>query len=151
MHRFIVALALVGATAALAQDGLATLRRGTPLYAVAPPPPIPSVINSDIRQVRAWPEQPPLIPHQIYNYQIDLNVNKCLTCHSRVAIEFSEAPMVSITHLMNRDGQALAVVTPRRFFRTRCHVPQHDGQPIVGNGFKDVDTVIRQSLTSGTP
>jgi cytochrome c-type protein NapB len=152
MRRILTAAALLAATAALAQDGgLVTLRQGTPIDAEASPPPIPSVVNSDIRQMRSWPEQPPVIPHQIDNYQIDLNVNKCLTCHSRTAVEVSQAPMVSITHFMNREGQVLAAVTPRRFFCTQCHVPQMDVQPPVGNGFEDVDAVIHMSPTSGTP
>jgi len=130
------------ASAALAQGTIATLRQGEPLDQNAAPPPMPSVVNSDIRQVRNWPEQPPLIPHQIDNYQIDLNVNKCLTCHSRTAVAVSQAPMVSVTHFQNREGQVLAAVTPRRFFCTECHVPQADVQPIVGNDFRDVDTLL---------
>ena len=152
MQRILALVALLAATAALAQDGgLVTLRQGTPLDQETTPPPIPSVVNSDIRQVRNWPEQPPVIPHQIDNYQIDLNVNKCLTCHSRTAVAVSQAPMVSITHFQNREGQALAAVTPRRFFCTQCHVPQMDVQPVVGNTFEDVDTVIHMNPTSGTP
>jgi nitrate reductase (cytochrome), electron transfer subunit len=152
MRRTILAAAFLAATAALAQDGgFATLRQGTPLDMTKPPPPIPSVVNSDVRQARNWPEQPPVIPHQIDNYQVDLNVNKCLTCHSRTAVEVSQAPMVSVTHFMNRDGQVLAAITPRRFFCTQCHVPQMDVQPVVGNTFEDVDTVIQASPTSGIP
>ena len=59
--------------------------------------------------------------------------------------------MVSVTHFMNREGQVLAAVTPRRFFCTQCHVPQADVQPPVGNDFEDVDTVIHANPTSGTP
>jgi len=151
MRRTLALVALLAATAAFAQDGLVTLRQGTPLDQQTTPPPIPSVVNSDIRQVRNWPEQPPVIPHQIDNYQIDLNVNKCLTCHSRTAVAVSQAPMVSITHFQNREGQALAAVTPRRFFCTQCHVPQMDVQPVVGNTFEDVDTVIHMNPASGTP
>ena len=139
----VTAALLVAAGAALAQGTIATMRQGTPLDQQTTPPPIPSVVNSDIRQVRNWPEQPPVIPHQIDNYQIDLNVNKCLTCHSRTAVAVSQAPMVSVTHFMNREGQVLAAVTPRRFFCTQCHVPQADVQPPVGNTFEDVDTVIQ--------
>ena len=36
---------------------------------------------------RNYPEQPPLIPHPIESYQVDLNVNKCMTCHARTRIE----------------------------------------------------------------
>ena len=148
MRKLIFAAALLAATGALAQDpGLGTLREGVPLDQDAAPPPVPSVVNSDIREVRNWPEQPPVIPHQIDNYQIDLNVNKCLTCHSRTAVAVSQAPMVSITHFMTRDGQVLAAVTPRRFFCTQCHVPQMDVEPVVGNTFEDVDTVIHLTPT----
>ncbi len=133
---------LIAAGAALAQGTIATMRQGVPLDESADPWPMPAVVNSDIRQVRNWPEQPPLIPHQIDNYQIDLNVNRCLTCHSRTAVATSQAPMVSVTHFQNRDGQVLAAVTPRRFFCTQCHVVQTDIQPIVGNDFKDVDTLL---------
>ena len=143
MKQIVLAALLLAAGAALAQDGdhvsnggLVTLRDGRPLDAGAMPPPIPSVVNSDIRQVRNWPEQPPVIPHQIDNYQIDLNVNKCLTCHSRTAVAVSQAPMVSITHFQNREGQVLAAVTPRRFFCTQCHVPQTDARPLVDNTFQ---------------
>ncbi|MBP7001990.1 nitrate reductase cytochrome c-type subunit [Amaricoccus sp.] len=151
MRTLLLAALAVAATAALAQDGLVTLRGSTPLDRNATPPPIPSVVNSDIRQVRNWPEQPPVIPHQIDNYQIDLNVNKCLTCHSRTAVAVSQAPMVSITHFTNREGQVLAAVTPRRFFCTQCHVPQMDVEPPIANTFEDMDTVIHLSPTSGTP
>lgn len=148
MRKLVLAAALLAATAALAQDpGLVTLREGVPLDQDSPPPPVAQVVNSDVRQVRNWPEQPPVIPHQIDNYQIDLNVNKCLTCHSRTAVAVSQAPMVSITHFMTRDGQVLAAVTPRRFFCTQCHVPQMDVEPVVGNTFEDVDTVIHLTPT----
>ena len=30
---------------------------------------------------RNYPDQPPLIPHAIEGYALDLNANKCLTCH----------------------------------------------------------------------
>ncbi len=80
------------------------------------PPVMPKVSNTDLRQVRSYPEQPPIIPHSIRGYQIDLNSNKCLTCHSRRAIEQSRAPLISVTHFMDRDGQTRTSVSPRRFF-----------------------------------
>ena len=39
---------------------------------------------------------------------------------------------------MDRDGQMLADVSPRRYFCTACHVPQADAQPLVDNTFKDM-------------
>ncbi|MCX2722303.1 nitrate reductase cytochrome c-type subunit [Roseibium salinum] len=135
------AASLVAATA-FAQENVSTLRPTTPLAENDTPAPMAKPVNSDLRQVRNYPEQPPLIPHSIDNYQIDMNVNKCLTCHSRTAIEISQAPMVSITHFMNRENQFLASVTPRRYFCTQCHVPQTDARPLVENDFVDVDAVL---------
>ena len=76
------------------------------------------------------------IPHSIDGYQIDINGNKCLSCHARARTGESQAPMVSITHFMDRDGQFLASVSPRRFFCTACHVPQHEVKPPVEQRFR---------------
>ena len=121
---------------------VATLRGGTPLAENAKPPRIAPVSNTDLKQVRNYPEQPPVIPHKIEKYQIHLRANMCLTCHSRTAVEISQAPMVSITHFMNRDNQFLASVTPRRYFCNQCHVPQANARELVENGFVDVDSVV---------
>lgn len=136
------------ASLALAENQLSSLRPDIPVDEEGTSTPIPEVINSDIRQVRNYPDQPPLIPHKIDNYQIDLNANKCLTCHSRTAVETSQAPMISVTHFMDRDGQTLATVSPRRYFCTQCHVVQHDIKPLVVNDFLDVDSVLSQGQGS---
>ncbi|MBT3288836.1 MAG: hypothetical protein HN380_15920, partial [Victivallales bacterium] len=47
----------------------------------------------------------------------------------------SQAPMVSVTHFMDRDGQVLSSVTPRRYFCNQCHVPQLEVKPLVANDF----------------
>ena len=98
--------------------------------------------NTDIREIRNYPEQPPVIPHTIEAYQLDANVNQCLSCHARSRTGASQAPMVSITHFMDRDGQFLASVSPRRYFCIQCHVPQHPVTPPVANRFVDVDTLL---------
>ena len=103
------------------------------------------VKNEDLRTVRNYPEQPPLIPHKIEGYQIDGRHNTCMTCHSRAAVGVSQAPMVSITHFMNREGQFLASVSPRRYFCNQCHVPQRNVSQQVENTFVDVDTVLGTS------
>jgi nitrate reductase (cytochrome), electron transfer subunit len=46
--------------------------------------------------------------------------------------------MISVTHFMDRDGQVLADVTPRRYFCTACHVQQTDARPLVPNSFTDM-------------
>ncbi len=140
-YAFIIALT-AAAAAAWAAEPIATLRGSTPLVEQGAAPAMAKVSNEDLRQSRNYPEQPPTIPHHIRGYQIDLNANKCLSCHSRRATADSNAPMVSITHFMNRDGQFLASVSPRRYFCTQCHVTQQVTRPLVGNAFVDIDSVL---------
>jgi len=145
-HRhFTIAIALAATlitlSTALAAE-LTGLRGAVSIEEEIAPPPIANEINDDQRQARNYPEQPPVIPHQTRDYQITLNANKCLTCHSRQFTAQSQAPMISITHFMDRDGQFLASVTPRRYFCTQCHVTQTDAEPLVENDFKDIDSII---------
>jgi cytochrome c-type protein NapB len=103
-----------------------------------PAPPLARPIVDDKRLMRNYPEQPPIIPHSIENYQLTLKTNRCLDCHRRQFTEGSGAPMISVTHFMDRDGQVLADVTPRRYFCTACHVQQNDARPLVPSTFKDM-------------
>ncbi len=152
-RRFAVAIALaatlITVSTALAAE-LTGLRGAVPVDQEAAPPPIANEVNDDKRQGRNYPEQPPVIPHQTRDYQITLNANKCLTCHSRQFTEQSQAPMISITHFMDRDGQILASVTPRRYFCTQCHVSQADTPPLVENTFRDIDTLIGAEQGEGS-
>lgn len=109
-------------------------------------PVIPGEVKSMPRPTRNYPEQPPVIPHNIRDYQIDKNFNKCLTCHSRNVTEMSGAPMVSVTHYRDRDGQVLAAVSPRRYFCLQCHVPQQNITPIKSNTFKGIDEVLQEVI-----
>jgi cytochrome c-type protein NapB len=103
-----------------------------------PAPALARPIVDDKRLMRNYPEQPPIIPHSIENYQLTLKTNRCLDCHRRQFTEGSGAPMISVTHFMDRNGQVLADVTPRRYFCTACHVQQTDAQPLVPSTFKDM-------------
>jgi cytochrome c-type protein NapB len=100
--------------------------------------PIPKWVVDDVRKMRAYPEQPPVIPHSIEGYQLSVNANRCLSCHKREFTAGSGAPMISVTHYMTREGQMLADVSPRRYFCTACHVPQADTPPLVRNTFTDM-------------
>jgi cytochrome c-type protein NapB len=144
------ALAL-GAGGLLAQTPQAQsgLRGSTPLDAEGAAPRMMPMRNTTEKEVRNYPEQPPLIPHSIEGYQVDLNGNKCLSCHARARTSESQAPMLSITHFMDRDGQFLASVSPRRFFCTQCHVPQHQVKPPIENDFVDIDTLLSRAQPGG--
>lgn len=151
-----VALALgLSALAASAQpsgyDGVPLPLRGlTPVPDAAPAPFLPPTVNTTEKEVRNYPEQPPVIPHSIEGYQLDLNSNKCLSCHARSRTGESQAPMISITHFMDRDGQFLATVSPRRYFCTECHVPQTNIKPPVANNFIDIDSLIAHMNVRGS-
>lgn len=142
---FYLAFCLMGTgSAAVAGDTIATLR-GNAITDEAHPARMPTIENEDIKRARNYPMQPPTIPHKIDNYQVNLNVNKCLSCHSRRQTEESQAPMVSVTHYMDRDGNFLADVSPRRYFCNQCHVPQTTAKPLIENTFEDVTTSLRKA------
>ncbi|WP_414691397.1 nitrate reductase cytochrome c-type subunit [Noviherbaspirillum sp.] len=139
---------LVG-TAVDLQD---SMRGHTPLDQTTQPPPIANTDNSDIRRARNYAMQPPVIPHKIEGYQVDKNANKCMMCHARTRTQESQAPMVSVTHFMDRDSNFLAELSPRRYFCLQCHVPQADLKPLVENEFIDVDTILSKPVKSaGAP
>lgn len=128
----------------LRADELETLRYGEPIDQQATPEIIPKVINEDIRSKRNYPMQPPLIPHHIRGYQVNLQVNKCMSCHARKRVEESQAPMISVTHYMDRDGNFLAEISPRRYFCNQCHVTQTDSRVTVENEFMDMDELLNE-------
>src|SRR3569832_104957 len=144
-----LAIALVAASGPLLAQVSSGLRGATPLNVEGPAAPMPPVRNTAEKEVRNYPEQPPVIPHTIDGYQVDLNGNKCLSCHARARTAESQAPMVSITHFMDRDGQFLASVSPRRFFCTQCHVPQSVVTPPVSNDFIDIDAMLSRARPGG--
>lgn len=86
---------------------------------------------------RAYRQQPPLIPHKIDAYEIDLKVNQCMNCHDWPNNVDVGAPKISETHYFDRDGVALDHVAQTRWFCNQCHVPQADARPLIGNEFQN--------------
>lgn len=107
-------------------------------------PPLVNAENNDRKRVRSYAMQPPTIPHKTDNYQVDRFANKCMTCHARTRAGETQATPVSITHYVDRDGNFLADVSPRRYFCEQCHVVQMQAEPVVKNRFRDVDAIIRE-------
>ncbi|MCO4799234.1 MAG: nitrate reductase cytochrome c-type subunit [Colwelliaceae bacterium] len=126
-----------------AEKHVATLRGEVNIDTQVKPAAIPKVVNEDIKQTRNYPMQPPVIPHKTRNYEVNLNSNKCMSCHSRTRTEESQAPMVSVTHFMDRDGNFLAEISPRRYFCNQCHATQADTKPLVDNDFIDMHTLMK--------
>lgn len=90
---------------------------------------------------RDYIQQPPLIPHKITGYQINLKSNKCLSCHSWKNYREAGATKISQTHFEDRDKHVLANISPRRYFCTQCHVPQVGSAPIVENAFEPITAI----------
>ena len=146
MKRLALISVLVAAWAGVQAQGdgqtIANLRGASAIDAEPNAPRMAQVEDRDIKRRRNYPMQPPSIPHKIDGYQVDLNTNKCLSCHSRRRSEESQALMVSVTHYMDRDGNFLAEVSPRRYFCSQCHVVQTDAKPMVANTYEDVDAIL---------
>ncbi len=114
-----------------------------------PAPPMQRAITNDVRVTRNYPEQPPVIPHAIEGYALDLNANKCMSCHARKFTEQSQAPMVSVTHFQDREGNTLGALSPRRYVCLSCHVPQTEARPLVENRFTDMDVLSEREPVNG--
>lgn len=117
------------------QRGVQTLR-GTAALDETSAPPEPARIETGKRHERAYRQQPPLIPHAIEKYQINVKVNQCLRCHDWPYNVQENAPKVSETHYINRDGVALDRVSSNRWFCNQCHVPQAGVSALVPNTFQ---------------
>ncbi len=140
----VLAAAVLAAAIAVSQEPPRSSPRlvGTPdPMASAPVPPLARPVTDDRRQMRNYPEQPPVIPHAISGYELSLRANRCLECHRREFTAASGAPMISITHFMDRDYQVLSDVSPRRYFCLQCHVPQTDARPLVESDFTDMSDI----------
>ena len=123
------------AGALLAQDA-PRLRGPEPFTREAPAPPMQRAITNDVRVRRNYPDQPPVIPHNVRDYQITLNNNQCLTCHSRRFTEAVQAPMVSITHYVDREGQTVV-----QRVRVRAGV-RRDAKVEIVDGLQNGDRVV---------
>jgi cytochrome c-type protein NapB len=134
--------ALSAGAESVPEDQIATLRQA-PLNTQIKPARMQNVRNTDGILMRNYPTQPPVIPHKIDGYQVNLKVNRCMSCHARNRTEESQAPMVSVTHYMDRDNNSLLAVSPRRYFCRQCHVPQLDPKILVENDFMDMDRLIK--------
>ena len=140
--RLLAAAALVAALSSVVMaQTFSALRGPTPIDQEGPPPPMTPEQNSSVREPRNYPEQPPVIPHSTEGYEVSVNANKCLSCHARTRVRESQAPMISITHYQDRDGNFLGGIAPRRYACVACHVPQTTARPLVENRFTDVDAL----------
>ena len=149
---FCVLLATLAAAAPPAAGPVVDAMRGAvPIPDETAPPLLGNPENKDLRRTRAYTMQPPTIPHRTDGYQVDLDANRCLMCHSRARAEAARAIPIGVTHYMDRDGNVRADVSPRRYFCEQCHVVQMEMAPLVPNSFEDVDSVMTREAARATP
>ncbi|MCL1058194.1 nitrate reductase cytochrome c-type subunit [Shewanella gelidimarina] len=130
---------------AVSQDrgigGVESLRGNTELETTRTADPMKKVPRDQVDIESSYVFQPPLIPHHIRHYEISLNANKCLSCHSWNKAKQMGATKISVTHFVSRNDEVLADVSPRRYFCLQCHVTQADAKPLVGNSFERVKSL----------
>ncbi len=140
MRALATAFALFAADVSLAQSapeqGVTSLRGAD---AATETPVNPVYHQEEGRLERNYRLQPPLIPHTIDKYQIDLTANECLACHDWKRAADRGAPTLSMTHYVTRDSVQTDEVAPRRWFCNACHVPQANAPTLVDNLFKGSD------------
>lgn len=85
---------------------------------------------------RNYAQQPPLIPHEVEDYKISNNFNKCLQCHSWMDTEEGGPTKVSRTHFKDNNSTDDSNLSARRYYCKLCHVPQTDAKPLVENSYK---------------
>ena len=119
-------------------DGGLTTLRGS---AVATPDRVPVGLGMTKAQEtspfdRNFLDQPPMVPHRVDDYVVDLNKNRCMECHSVENHRKEKTTRVPTSHFVAGDGKTLASLASRRYFCLQCHVPQIDANPLVENTFR---------------
>jgi len=146
MKRPTLVVMVLGLSLLVSQAGaeqVKSLRGGNPLENSAKIPASLKVQNDRDPITRDYVQQPPLIPHHIKGYKVNMKMNKCLTCHSWSNYKEAGATKISQTHFNDRENNVLANIAPRRYFCTQCHVTQVNAPPLVENTFTPLETIKR--------
>ena len=140
----VVLLAAIGFSVQATAETVSSLRGAADIDQDSAAP-VAKKYNKDEEPIaRDYVQQPPLMPHKIKNYRINLKSNKCMSCHSWSNYREANATKISQTHFESRDKNVLANVSARRYFCTQCHVPQVNAQPLVENSFEPVTAISGQ-------
>lgn len=140
----VVLLATVGFGSQAIAETVTSLRGATGIDQSSSAPAAKKYNKDEEPIVRDYVQQPPLIPHTINNYRINLKSNKCMSCHSWSNYREAGATKISQTHFESRDKNVLANVSARRYFCTQCHVPQVGAEPLVENDFQPITAISGQ-------
>lgn len=93
------------------------------------------VVEGDVLR-KNYRQQPPLIPHRIDKYQVNLNGNQCLRCHSwEYSSDFKTVSAPESHYIDAQTGTRTDKIAPGRWFCTQCHVPQSNAPILIENIF----------------
>ena len=143
MKRMIISMA-VGMALALAAalpvsvvsaGEISSLRGSLALPDTKSPPPVFKLKLDLDKFERNFKTQPPLIPHKVAKYRINMKANRCLKCHDKANYKEEEAPMVGKSHYQDAAGKESSKIQMSRYFCNQCHVAQVNAKPLVENTF----------------
>ena len=109
--------------------------RGDDLETMSAEPAKKKVVSVKGGIMRSYKEQPPMVPHTVDKYEINLKNNGCMKCHSEKTYEKEKAPKVGDSHYVTRDGKVQDTISSRRYFCNQCHATQVGAEPLVQNTF----------------
>lgn len=97
----------------------------------------PYQIQEGIVLHKNYRQQPPLIPHKIEKYQINLKANQCLSCHSwEKSSDFKTVAAPESHYIDVQTNIKTDNISAGRWFCTQCHVPQSNAPELIDNTFK---------------
>ncbi|MBT6095234.1 MAG: nitrate reductase cytochrome c-type subunit [Rhodospirillaceae bacterium] len=131
-----LALTISLTPATVSAEGASSLRGDLALPEVKSPPQVFKLKLDQDKFERNFKTQPPLVPHKVAKYRVNLKVNRCLKCHDKANYKEEESPMAGKSHYMDASGKETAKLNMKRYFCMQCHVPQTDAKPLVANTFK---------------
>ncbi|MBL3599650.1 MAG: nitrate reductase cytochrome c-type subunit [gamma proteobacterium endosymbiont of Lamellibrachia anaximandri] len=120
----------------VAMSEVMSLRGNSNLTAMANDPAKMKIVSVKGGIERSYKQQPPMTPHTVDKYKINLKNNGCLKCHSEKTYEKEKSPKVGDSHYINRDGKTLKTISSRRYFCNQCHATQRGAEPLVKNMFE---------------
>ena len=147
----VVAAMLLCATAAGAIDNVthgnqASLRGLTQLDETPPADEFKHDLPDREPYISNYVYQPPLIPHKIRHYELSLNANKCLSCHSFKNAREEGATKISVTHYATREGAVKPGGTAT--LRSRPRAADRHLRPGTGHAFDQASSAYSVPLTS---
>jgi len=138
----VIAAALIVVATAVSSAAPSAATAVVSLRGAAAPPTTtaaPAAVEQAVTEggvARNFKQQPPLIPHDVAEFEITRENNQCLQCHGPTVYKDMGAPKVGASHFRDRQGKTLDNVVRGRWFCNQCHIPQMNTHPLVKNDFR---------------